>query len=166
MQQPAAVGARLWRPPNPPKSKTQRSECGGPWRSGCTANVCLDARERHRSQTHLPPSVPNPMKRCQHDQGRDGRPRKFKYHVIYVYVCARVRVYHDIRYNAGHESTKVLDANAIGGVFAQRAHSAGTARAQCAHSANYYGDYPGNNPENHPPAESCTTNSNLKNSNI
>ena len=45
-------------------------------------------------------------------------------------------------------------------------HSAGTARAQCAHSANYYGDYPGNNPENHPPAESCTINSNLKNSNI
>ena len=41
-----------------------------------------------------------------------------------------------------------------------------TARAQCAHSANYYGDYPGNSPENHPPAESCTTNSNLKNSNI
>ena len=30
-------------------------------------------------------------------------------------------------------------------------HSARTARAQCAHSANYYGDYPGNNPENHPP---------------
>ena len=29
-----------------------------------------------------------------------------------------------------------------GGVFAQRAHS-----------ANYYGDYPGNNPENHPPAK-------------
>ena len=54
----------------------------------------------------------------------------------------------------------------LGGVFAQRAHSAGTARAQCAHSANYYGDYPGNNPENHPPVESCTTNSNLKNSNI
>ena len=54
----------------------------------------------------------------------------------------------------------------MGGVFAQRAHSAGTARAQCAHSANYYGDYPGNSPENHPPAESCTTNSNLKNSNI
>ena len=26
-----------------------------------------------------------------------------------------------------------------------------TARAQRAHSANYYGDYPGNNPENHPP---------------
>ena len=45
-------------------------------------------------------------------------------------------------------------------------HSAGTARAQCAHSANYYGDYPGNSPENHPPAESCTTDSNLKNSNI
>ena len=42
-----------------------------------------------------------------------------------------------------------------GGVFAQRAHS-----------ANYYGDYPGNNPENHPPAESCTINSKLKNSNI
>ena len=29
-----------------------------------------------------------------------------------------------------------------GGVFAQRGHS-----------ANYYGDYPGNNPENHAPAE-------------
>ena len=28
--------------------------------------------------------------------------------------------------------------------------------AQRAHNANYYGDYPGNNPENHPPAESCT----------
>ena len=40
-----------------------------------------------------------------------------------------------------------------GGVFAQRGHS-----------ANYYGDYPGNNPANHPPAESCTINSNLKNS--
>ena len=38
-----------------------------------------------------------------------------------------------------------------GGVFAQRAHS-----------ANEYGDYPGNNPENHPPAESCTINSKLK----
>ena len=55
---------------------------------------------------------------------------------------------------------------AIGGVFAQRAQSAGTARAQCAHSANYDRDYPGNSPKNHPPAESCTTNSNLKNSNI
>ena len=43
----------------------------------------------------------------------------------------------------------------IGGVFAQRAHS-----------ATYYDDYPGNNPENHAPAESCTINSNLKNSNI
>ena len=43
----------------------------------------------------------------------------------------------------------------FGGVFAQRGHS-----------ANYYGDYPGNNPENHPPAESCTINSKLKNSNI
>ena len=43
----------------------------------------------------------------------------------------------------------------VGGVFAQRGHS-----------ANYYGDYPGNNPENHPPAESCTINSKLKNSNI
>ena len=42
-----------------------------------------------------------------------------------------------------------------GGVFAQRAHS-----------ANYYGDYPGDNPENHAPAESCTINSKLKNSNI
>ena len=42
-------------------------------------------------------------------------------------------------------------------------HSAGTARAQRAHSANYYGDYPGNNPENHPPTESCTINSKLKN---
>ena len=43
----------------------------------------------------------------------------------------------------------------FGGVFAQRAHS-----------ANYYGDYPGNNPENHASAESCTINSKLKNSNI
>ena len=41
-----------------------------------------------------------------------------------------------------------------------------TARAQRGHSANYYGDYPGNNPENHPPAEGCTINSKLKNSNI
>ena len=41
-----------------------------------------------------------------------------------------------------------------------------TARAQRGHSANYYGDNPGNNPENHPPAESCTINSKLKNSNI
>ena len=41
-----------------------------------------------------------------------------------------------------------------------------TARAQRGHSANYYGDYPGNNPENHAPAESCTINSKLKNSNI
>ena len=41
-----------------------------------------------------------------------------------------------------------------------------TARVQRAHSANYYGDYPGNNPENHAPAESCTINSKLKNSNI
>ena len=41
-----------------------------------------------------------------------------------------------------------------------------TERAQCAHSANYYGDYPGNSPENHPARESCTTNSNLENSNI
>ena len=45
-------------------------------------------------------------------------------------------------------------------------HSARTVRAQRAHGANYYGDYPGNNPENHPPAESCTINSKLKNSNI
>ena len=51
----------------------------------------------------------------------------------------------------------------LGGAFL---HSAGTARAQRGHSANYYGDYPGNNPENHPPAESCTVNSKLKNSNI
>ena len=41
-----------------------------------------------------------------------------------------------------------------------------TARAQRGHSASYYGDYPGNNPENHKPAESCTINSKLKNSNI
>ena len=37
-----------------------------------------------------------------------------------------------------------------------------TARAQRGHSANYYGDYPGNSPENHPPAESCTISSKLK----
>ena len=30
-------------------------------------------------------------------------------------------------------------------------HIHGGVFAQCAHSANYYGDYPGNNPENHPP---------------
>ena len=41
-----------------------------------------------------------------------------------------------------------------------------TARAQRGHSTNYYGDYPGNIPENHAPAESCTINSKLKNSNI
>ena len=41
-----------------------------------------------------------------------------------------------------------------------------TARAQRGHSTNYYGDYPGNNPENHAPAESCTINSKLKSSNI
>ena len=41
------------------------------------------------------------------------------------------------------------------GVFAQRGHS-----------ANYYDDYPGNNPENHAPAESCTIDSKLKKSNI
>ena len=33
-------------------------------------------------------------------------------------------------------------------------------------SANYYDGYPGNNPENHSPAESCTIHSKLKNSNI
>ena len=43
----------------------------------------------------------------------------------------------------------------LGGIFAQRGHS-----------AHYYGDHPGNNPENHAPAESCTINSKLKNSNI
>ena len=41
-----------------------------------------------------------------------------------------------------------------------------TARAQRTHSANYYGDHRGNNPQNHAPAESCTINSKLKNSNI
>ena len=35
-----------------------------------------------------------------------------------------------------------------GGVFAQRTHS-----------ANYYGVYPGNTPENHPPTEACMINS-------
>ena len=34
----------------------------------------------------------------------------------------------------------LIESGSWGGVFAQRAHS-----------ANYYGDYPGNNPENHPP---------------
>ena len=32
-----------------------------------------------------------------------------------------------------------------------------TAQAQRAHSANYYGVYPGNIPENHPPTEACMT---------
>ena len=53
-----------------------------------------------------------------------------------------------------------LSPRILGGVFAR------CARAQRGHSANYYGDYPGNNPENHPPAESCKINSKLKNSNI
>ena len=35
----------------------------------------------------------------------------------------------------------------IGGVFTQRTHG-----------ANYYGVYPGNTPENHPPTQSCMVN--------
>ena len=54
----------------------------------------------------------------------------------------------------------------IGGIALQHSLVRGGVFAQRAHSANYYGDYPGNNPENHPPAESCTINSKLKNSNI
>ena len=50
--------------------------------------------------------------------------------------------------------------------FMERDYGEGGVFAQRGHSANYYGDYPGNNPENHPPAESCTINSKLKNSNI
>ena len=42
----------------------------------------------------------------------------------------------------------------------------GATKGAFSHSANYYDDYPGNNPENHAPAESCTINSKLKNSNI
>ena len=44
--------------------------------------------------------------------------------------------------NPPHVETKgnALHSAPIGGVFAQRAHS-----------ANYYSDYPGTNPENHPP---------------
>ena len=38
-------------------------------------------------------------------------------------------------------------------------HSARTARAQRAHSASYYGVYPGNSPENLPPLEACMSNS-------
>ena len=38
--------------------------------------------------------------------------------------------------------------HSIGGVFAQRAHS-----------ANYYVVSPGNTPENHPPTEACTIHS-------
>ena len=41
-----------------------------------------------------------------------------------------------------------------GGVFAQRAHS-----------ASYYGVYPGNSPENLPPLEACMSNSKVRNSN-
>ena len=48
---------------------------------------------------------------------------------------------------------RVLNSARYRGVFTQRGHS-----------TNYYGDYLGNNPENHPPAESCTINSKLKNS--
>ena len=43
----------------------------------------------------------------------------------------------------------------IGGVFAQRAHS-----------ASYYGVYPGNSPENLPPLEACMSNSKVRNSNV
>ena len=57
-----------------------------------------------------------------------------------------------------HQQVGAQKKSDIGGVFAQRGHSA--------RSANYHGDYPGNNPENHTPAESCTINSKLKNSNI
>ena len=39
-------------------------------------------------------------------------------------------------------------ASSYGGVFTQRAHS-----------TNYYVVYPGNTPENHPPAEGCMMNS-------
>ena len=45
-------------------------------------------------------------------------------------------------------------------------HSARTARAQRAHSASYYGVYPGNSPENLPPLEACMSNSKLRNSNV
>ena len=41
-----------------------------------------------------------------------------------------------------------------------------TARAQRAHSASYYGVYPGTSPENLPPLEACTSNSKLRNSNV
>ena len=41
-----------------------------------------------------------------------------------------------------------LMTGASGGVFAQRAHS-----------ASYYGVYPGNSPENLPPLEACMSNS-------
>ena len=53
------------------------------------------------------------------------------------------------------DTFSALSAPPLGGVFEQRGHS-----------ANYYGDYSGNNPENHPPAASCTINSKLQNSNI
>ena len=53
----------------------------------------------------------------------------------------------------------------IGGMFARRADfvlsilALGAARAQCGQSANDYVVYPGNTPENHPPAEGCMINS-------
>ena len=40
--------------------------------------------------------------------------------------------------------TAVLLPRQLGGTFAQRAHS-----------SSYYGVYPGNTPENHPPPEVC-----------
>ena len=66
-----------------------------------------------------------------------------------VCVCVCVSALDSFEENVNLRAERVTN---LGGVFAQRGHS-----------ANYYGDYPGNNPENHPPTESCTINSKLKN---
>ena len=50
-----------------------------------------------------------------------------------------VRASHTWLYSPCLPGVSIVKTNQ-GGVFAQRGHS-----------ANYYGDYPGNNPENHPP---------------
>ena len=54
--------------------------------------------------------------------------------------------YRTKRHAAGAQSTRGTRVTRIDGYRGRFR----TARAQRGHSANYYGDYPGNNPENHP----------------
>ena len=43
----------------------------------------------------------------------------------------------------------------LGGVFAQRTHSAGTLQAHRARSTNYHAAFPGSTPKNHPSTKAC-----------